>query len=88
MNRFYAFSLLPPQERIVLKHLLKHPGLTNVEAQAVHKIRSVSRRISTLKQSGCTIGRQFKHDATGQRYVRYSLDYCPAQLMPKEVPHV
>lgn len=85
-RRYYAFSLLPPQEQTVLHHLLRDGTITNVEAQTVHKIRSLSRRITTLTQSGCAIARRFKTDAAGQRYVRYYLDYCPAQLKPKEVP--
>ena len=39
---------LHPQTQIVLDHILDVGHITNVEAQAVHKIRSVSSRISEL----------------------------------------
>jgi hypothetical protein len=63
---------LSPQAQIVRTHLLKAGSITNVEANAVHRIRSLSRRISELAQAGYKIDKQRKKDLTGQRYVRYS----------------
>lgn len=65
---------LSPQSRIVLNHLRAVGSITNVEANAVHGIRSVSRRITELRdKGGFEIDKEFKKDFTGQRYVRYSM---------------
>lgn len=65
---------LSPQARIVLKHLKAVGDISNVEANAVHRIRSLSRRITELQQvGGFHIEKEFKKDLTGQRFVRYSL---------------
>ncbi|MDM0006467.1 helix-turn-helix domain-containing protein [Variovorax sp. J22G73] len=65
---------MTPQTQIVLKHLRAQGSITNVEANAVHGIRSVSRRITELREeSGFNITKQQKRDPNGQRYVRYVL---------------
>jgi hypothetical protein len=64
---------LKPQTQVVLNHLINAGSITNVEAHAVHKVRSVSKRISELKSAGYHIGKQYTTDVTGQRYVRYEL---------------
>ncbi|MDR6455519.1 helix-turn-helix domain-containing protein [Variovorax paradoxus] len=67
-------SRLSPQARIVLNHLKNVGSITNVEANAVHRIRSLSRRITELQATDSyRIEKEFKKDFTGQRYVRYSL---------------
>jgi hypothetical protein len=70
-----AFDLgtvaLSPQAQIVLKHLRAAGSITAVEANAVHRIRSVSRRITELLDAGFVILKEHKRDVNGQRYVRY-----------------
>lgn len=54
--------------------LLQTKGtLTSLEAQGVLRCRSLSKRISELKQMGWKISRELKKDTTGQTYARYSL---------------
>ena len=64
---------LSPQAATVLSHLRKVGSITNVEANAVHRIRSLSRRISELGHAGVQIEKLQRRDLTGQRYVRYQL---------------
>jgi len=64
---------MSPQAHIVLNHLTKAGSITNVEANAVLRVRSVSRRITELRDAGFRIRKEFKKDTTGQRYVRYYL---------------
>ena len=59
------------QEQTVLKHLKTVGSITGIEASAIYKIRSLPRRISTLKVQGHYIESIAKRDITGQRYVRY-----------------
>jgi hypothetical protein len=70
---FNPHIALTPQARIALSHLQKVGSITNVEANAVHRIRSLSRRITEIQDAGFPVHKEFKRDATGQRYVRYSL---------------
>lgn len=65
---------LSPQATLVLRHLLSVGSITNVEANAVHKVRSVSRRITEISDAGHKISKVRRRDHTGQVYVRYSLD--------------
>lgn len=71
---------LSPQASRVYDHLLRAGSITNVEANAVHRVRSVSRRITEIGDafdaaavSNFDIRKEFRRDATGQRYVRYHL---------------
>jgi hypothetical protein len=63
---------MTPQAHVVLKHLQEVGSITNVEAHMVHKIRSVSRRITEISDAGYAISKQRRSDATGQKYVRYA----------------
>lgn len=63
---------MTPQSLKVLIHLQAHGSITNVEANAVHKVRSVSRRITEIRAHGYVVGKEYKTDVTGQRYVKYS----------------
>lgn len=47
------------------------PSITGIEASALFKIRSLSRRINDLEAKGFSFTRLHKVDTTGQRYVRY-----------------
>jgi hypothetical protein len=57
----------------VLKHLQSVGSITQVEAQAMYKSRSLTKRISELRDRGYDIKSEWKTDHTGQRYVRYWL---------------
>ncbi|KQV99984.1 helix-turn-helix domain-containing protein [Rhizobacter sp. Root1221] len=65
---------LTPQAQIVLGHLRKVGSITAVEAAAVHRVRSLSRRITEVQDAGYPVRKEHKRDTTGQRYVRYSLE--------------
>jgi hypothetical protein len=64
---------LSPQAQTVLRHLQSVGSITNVEANAVHKVRSVSRRITEIQDAGIPIAKKRRRDHTGQAYVRYEL---------------
>lgn len=77
-----TWDSLPKQERVILNHLLEKGSITAGEAQMVYRVRSLSRRITTLIDSGCRILKSEHRDLTGQRYRRYSLMGCPERLRP------
>jgi hypothetical protein len=62
-----------PQETLVIQHLFKSQTISGLEAYALYKIRSLPRRILTLRQEGYKIKSIHMKDQTGQRYVRYQL---------------
>jgi hypothetical protein len=59
------------QNTQLLNHFSVRPSITNVEANAVFKIRSLHRRILELEAQGHRFRREWKRDTTGQRYMRY-----------------
>lgn len=65
------FTKTVTQETLVRKHLMAVGSITGVEAAALYKIRSLPRRIATLREQGWAIESVQKRDVTGQRYVRY-----------------
>jgi hypothetical protein len=68
-----SFARMSPQTRVVAGHLKATGSITAVEANAVHRIRSVSRRITELLDNGFVIRKEQKRDVNNQRYVRYVL---------------
>lgn len=72
-NRKTPHELLAPQLRSLLSHLRGKGSITNVEAQAIYRMRALPRRIADLKLHGYEITRQMNTDMTGQRYARYYL---------------
>lgn len=64
---------LSRQCQTVLDHLRRVGSITPVEAQVVHRIRSLPRRVLDLKRAGYAIKSVRAQDITGQRYVRYVL---------------
>ena len=61
------------QNYMILNHLRTKGSITQVEAEAVYKIRRLSSRISEIKADGFNINSMLKHDMMGQRYARYGL---------------
>ena len=61
----------------MVRHLCRAKSITAVEAQSVHRIRSLTRRITTLRDKGFQIESKWKRDVVGQRYVRYYLRSTP-----------
>jgi len=59
------------QLQMLINHFQVQPSITNVEAQAIFKIRSLHRRILELEARGYIFHRVRKVDSTGQRYMRY-----------------
>jgi hypothetical protein len=60
-----------PQVDMLLDHFQQRPSITAVEAAALYRIRSLSRRIVDLSKMGFKFSKQHSVDPTGQRYVRY-----------------
>ena len=79
---------MSPQAKLVLAHLKLVGSISNVEANAVLRVRSVSRRITEIRDAGYIIDKEHKTDSTGQRYVRYvfsprnTAPYTPAVTNP------
>lgn len=59
------------QVQLIEKHLRDVGSISNIEAQALYRVRALPRRISDLEEAGFAIRRERKLDNTGQRYVRY-----------------
>jgi hypothetical protein len=57
----------------ILRHLRDVGTITQVEAAAIYKARSLTKRISELRAAGFDIKSEWKIDHEGQRYVRYWL---------------
>lgn len=69
------------QEQLVETHLRFKGSITGVEAATLYKVRSLPRRIATLRQRGFYIESERHVDMTGQRYVRYQYrGKAPRQL--------
>lgn len=77
---------LAPQTAEVLRHLKNVGDISGVEAQAMYKVRSLTKRISeinlaiyqnTTEGGDFPVEGQWNRDTTGQRYKRYVL---PADL--------
>lgn len=59
------------QEEKLINHFTLVGSITAVEASDLYRIRSLTRRITTLRRLGMDITSVLKRDALGQRYVRY-----------------
>ena len=55
------------------KHFEVCESISNVEAQAIYKIRALPRRICDLEDRGYVFNKEWKTDPTGQRYRRYTI---------------
>jgi hypothetical protein len=67
-------SRLTPQALIVLDHLRRAGSITGIEAETIHKVRHLPRRIADLRAAGIAIISKWRKDLTKQRYVRYFLE--------------
>ena len=65
------------QKEMLKKHFENTDNISNIEAQAVYKIRALPRRISDLKEEGYAFRHEGKTDLTGQRYMRYFVVSMP-----------
>lgn len=72
-NALDCEGLLRPQTHRIAQHLRDVGNISGVEASAMFKTRSLTRRIADLRDCGIEIKSEFKKDSTGQRYVRYVL---------------
>jgi hypothetical protein len=61
------------QTDLIREHLLAKGTITNVEAAAMFKARSLTKRVAELRDQGYDIASEWRRDSTGQRYVRYWL---------------
>ncbi len=67
------------QKQLLLEHFRKKNSISGIEAAALYRIRSLSRRINDLEADGHLFGRSTEEDPTGQRYTRYHyLKHSPA----------
>lgn len=78
-----AFKPLLPhsQKRLLLEHFRVKSSISNIEASALYRIRSLSRRINDLEADGYQFARSQERDPTGQRYVRYYFVRSPVVAM-------
>ncbi len=60
-----------PQTNLLLDHFRRNSSISAIEASAMFRIRSLSRRINDLEARGHRFAREQRLDTTGQRYVRY-----------------
>lgn len=65
---------LTPQSESIARHLLANKSITGVEAAAIYKTRSITRRIADIRDLNVDVRSERRNDHTGQRYVRYVLD--------------
>jgi hypothetical protein len=61
------------QSRTVLSHLRAESHITSWQAEGVYRIRRLASRIDEIVAAGFDVLKTEAKDATGQRYIRYSL---------------
>lgn len=62
-----------PMTQLILDHLKAGRTITAVEAAALWRVRSLTKRIHEIRRMGFDVISTPMQDSTGQRYVRYSL---------------
>lgn len=64
-----------PQQRVIMDHLKYQGSITHLEAQSLHRIYSLAKRISELiREHGVSITKKWRTDVTGKRYIRYFIN--------------
>ena len=59
----------------ILDHLINVGSISFVEANDLYRCRSLTRRIADLREGQWPILSEWRRDALGQRYTRYSIDW-------------
>lgn len=73
------------QRELLINHFDNYSSITNVEAQAVYKIRALPRRIFELKErDGYSFEHKWCRDATGQRFMKYIITFNPNEIPGQE----
>jgi len=81
---------MQPQDVTILRHFAKVGSISGVEANAVYRCRSLSKRVSTIDRllaenrarfDGVQVDKRYKRDPAGQRYVRYHLQQSVAKAL-------
>ena len=62
------------QEYTVLNHIIKHGGITALEAVQEYAITRLSARIFELRELGIPISNVRQHSRNGKRFVKYVLE--------------
>lgn len=70
---FVKHHVTAPQLRQLGTHLCERGSISQLEAEALYRIKRVASRIDELRKIGLKITSEFKKDLTGKRYVRYHL---------------
>ncbi len=63
------------QKEKILDHLINVGSISFVEANDLYRCRSLTRRIADLREQQWAIASEWRRDALGQRYTRYSIDW-------------
>lgn len=63
-----------PMTQLILDHLKSGRTITAVEAAALWRVRSLTKRIHEIRSMGFNVVSHPQQDSTGQRYVRYRLE--------------
>ena len=66
---------LPPQARIVLRHLEKGKTITPMEAIVVYNIWRLAARICELRDAGHDVITEVRKDERGKKYGEYRLNH-------------
>ena len=74
LRRLVASRAFAPQSLQIASHLVEVKSISGIEAAAMFKCRSLPRRIKDIRDAGVEVSSAIKHDTTGQRYVRYTLE--------------
>lgn len=62
------------QEYTVLNHIIRHGGITALEAVQEYAITRLSARIFNLRELGIPISNVRQHSRNGKRFVKYVLE--------------
>lgn len=70
---FIKRTVTSPQLRQIGTHLCERGSISQLEAEALYRVKRLASRIHELGRIGVNIRKEFKNDLTGKRYVRYHL---------------